>query len=76
MMGDIINTLINYQIGLFASGPAAAVIFVTTFDCLLVYALSFLARRKVSQAEMSLVLFAIFLVIMVVLEFMQKGAGA
>ncbi len=68
-MREIVNTLIDMQIRLFASGPVVAISFIVVFDCLLVYTASFLLRKKVSQAEVGFVLLATVVVVMVVLEF-------
>lgn len=69
-MAEVVNGLVKFQIGLMASSPTSAAVFVTVLDCLIVYAASLYLRRKAGHGEMTVVVIAITVVVLAVLEFM------
>ena len=68
MISAVIDTAINMQINLFASSTTMAAVLVTVLDCLAIYAFTLPLRKKASQTEFSLLLFATVLIVLVVLE--------
>lgn len=72
-MSQIIRTLVEYQISVFASSTTAATVVVTVFDVLLAYVALSLSRRRASQFELLALAATVVMIVLVVLDMVQRG---